>query len=346
MRLTVQSQWEDIDKTMKDLIIVIGSLNMDLVARVSRMPEKGETLTGSDFHTIPGGKGANQAVAAGKLGAKVAMVGRVGRDGFGEELAQNLNRCGVRTEGVKADGEAPTGVALVTVDDHAENSIVVIPGANGRCQASDVDAAEDLIAGAGVVMLQLEVPLEVVERAAEVAGRHGVPVMLDPAPARPLPDHLWPKVAFVTPNEGEATALTGIQVTDVMSAGKAGEWFLSRGAKTAIVKLGARGAVICATGETVRNETVRNETGRNETEQTGTDRYGAEHVPGYPVKAIDTTAAGDAFAGGLARALVNGASLREAVEFANAVGALSTTRLGAQASMPSLTEVEEFLKTR
>lgn len=314
---------------MKDLIVVTGSLNMDLVARVPRMPGKGETLTGSDFHTNPGGKGANQAVAAGRLGAKVAMVGRVGRDAFGEELVQNLDRSGVGTDRVKVDAGAPTGVALITVDDNAENSIVIIPGANGRCRASDVDEAEDLIARAGVVMLQLEVPLEVVERAAEVADRHGVPIMLDPAPARPLPDHLWPKVALVTPNEGEATALTGIQVTDVASAEKAGEWFLSRGVKTAIIKLGARGAVICTAVKTAPGWIERNET---------------EHIPGFPVKAIDTTAAGDAFAGGLARALVNGASLREAVEFANAVGALSTTRLGAQASMPGLAEVEEFLR--
>jgi ribokinase len=313
------------DLGIKDFVVVIGSLNMDLVARVSRMPGKGETLTGSDFRTIPGGKGANQAVAAGKLGANVAMVGRVGMDGFGEELTQNLNRCGVETERVKADAGAPTGVALITVDDQAENSIVVIPGANGRCQASDVDEAEVLIARAGVVMLQLEVPLEVVERAAEVAGWHGVPVLLDPAPARALPGDLWPKLAIVTPNEGEATMLAGITVNDVASAGKAGEWFLGRGVKRAIIKLGARGAVICDS-------------------EAGNCRI--EHVPGYPVKAIDTTAAGDAFAGGLARTLVNGASLREAVQFANAVGALSATKLGAQASMPSLAEVEQFLKAQ
>lgn len=300
-------------------IVVLGSLNIDLVARVPRFPAAGETLTGSDFKTVPGGKGANQAVAAARLGANAAMVGRVGDDVFGGSLIEGMRKDGVDADHVLATPGAPTGTALITVDDRAENSIVIIPGANGNLSPADVDTWAGVIRGAKVLMLQLEVPLETVLRAAETAKKAGVTVMLDPAPARELPVELLRQVDIITPNETEASILTGRTVSDARTAKLAAVDLLRTGVGTVLVKLGARGALVAA-GNTF------------------------EHVDGFSVQAVDTTAAGDAFGGALATALVEGKSLQEAVVFANAVGALATTRFGAQTSMPSRQEVEEFLR--
>ncbi|MCL5676859.1 MAG: ribokinase [Firmicutes bacterium] len=300
-------------------IVVLGSLNIDLVARVPRFPAAGETLTGSDFKTVPGGKGANQAVAAARLGASAAMVGRIGDDVFGGALIEGMRKDGVDADHVLVTPGAPTGTALITVDDRAENSIVIIPGANGNLSPADVDTWAGVIRGAKVLMLQLEVPLETVLRAAETAKKAGVTVMLDPAPARELPVELLRQVDIITPNETEASILTGRTVSDARTAKLAAVDLLRTGVGAVLVKLGARGALVAA-GNTF------------------------EHVDGFSVQAVDTTAAGDAFGGALATALVEGKSLQEAVVFANAAGALATTRFGAQTSMPSRQEVEEFLR--
>ncbi|MHB9145784.1 MAG: ribokinase [Symbiobacteriia bacterium] len=302
-------------------IVVLGSLNMDLVARVPRRPAGGETLTGSDFRTVPGGKGANQAVAAARLGARVAMVGRVGSDVFGTSLVEGLRRDGIDTACVEQTPGVSSGTALITVDDEAQNSIVIIPGANGQLTPADVDRHADLIRSARVLMLQLEVPLETVRQAAATAHQSGVTVILDPAPARELPPDLLSNIDVITPNETEASLLTGRAVGDARSAKLAAVDLLAAGVGTVLIKLGPRGALL-ATGNTY------------------------EHVPGFPVVAVDTTAAGDAFGGALATALVEGRDLSTAVTFANAVGALATTRFGAQTSMPGREEVDGFLRQR
>lgn len=302
-------------------IVVFGSLNMDLVVRAPRRPDPGETVTGDDFKLIPGGKGANQAVAAARLGGRVVMAGRAGDDVFGRGLLESLRAAGVRTDQVKITPGAPTGTALILVDANAENSIVVVPGANGLCSAGDAGALAELMGTAKVLMVQLEIPLDAVRRAVDLARERGVTVLLDPAPAQPLPPELLRSVDIITPNETEASILTGRQVTDVKSAKLAAVDLLQMGARSVIVKLGARGALLAENND-------------------------FEHIEGFQVDAVDTTAAGDAFAGGLAAALVEGRKLRSAAVFANAAGALAVTRFGAQTSMPSRAEVEEFLKQR
>ncbi len=300
-------------------IVVLGSLNMDLVVRTRHRPAPAETVIGTDFQIIPGGKGANQAVAAARLGGKAAMVGRVGNDIFGRSLLQSLERAGVDTSHVTSVDGVATGTALIVVDEAGENSIVVVPGANGRCSVEDVRAAEDLIRSAKILMVQLEIPLATVQFALEFAKENGVTVILDPAPAQPLPSAILEHVDIITPNETEASALTNREVTDARTARLAATDFLQRGVRRAVVKLGPKGAVF-AEGNCV------------------------EQVAGFAVDAVDTTAAGDSFAGGLAVALIEGYPMREAIRFANAVGALSVTRFGAQTSMPVREEVEGFLR--
>lgn len=304
---------------MSSEIVVIGSLNMDMVVQVTRRPERGETLMGSGFFTSPGGKGANQAYAAGKLGASVAMIGRVGNDVFADQLIQNLRQAGVDTSCIgRVEGES-TGVALINVDQEGDNSIVVAPGANYRVTPDYVRQHEAAIAGAKLVMVQLEIPQESIVEAVAIAGEHGVPVMLDPAPARPLPDDLLAKVRYIVPNESEIAMLTGVEVSDEPSARRASAVLRDKGIGTVFSKLGGKGVVV-------------------------TDADQSFTLPGYKVVAVDTTAAGDAFAGALATALVAGKDLREATAFANAVGALTVTRAGAQSSMPDLAEAEAFMK--
>ncbi|MEW6547442.1 MAG: ribokinase [Bacillota bacterium] len=306
---------------MKADIVVIGSLNVDLVVRTARRPAPGETVSGDEFRMIPGGKGANQAVAAARLGGKVAMLGRVGDDPFGQSLVGSLRAAGVHTDGVLRTPGVPTGTALIIVEHSGQNSIVVVAGANGLLSPADVETAAEVIASARVLMLQLEIPLDTVRKAVELAHNRRVTVLLDPAPARPLPPELLRQVDIITPNESEAAVLTGRQVTDLKSAKLAASDLLRQGANRVLIKLGPRGALL-AEG----------------------NRF--EHCRGFPVEAVDTTAAGDAFAGGLAVALVEGKDLSNAVTFANAVGALSVTRFGAQTSMPSRPEVEQFLRER
>jgi ribokinase len=291
---------------------------MDLVARAPRIPQPGETIIGGDFHTAPGGKGANQAVAAARLGAQVSMVGRVGRDAFADSLLNNLTAAGVDHALVIQDPEAATGVALIVVDDAGQNSIVVASGANMQLSLADVDRAEAAIASADALLLQLESPLEAVTRAAEVARAHGVRVILNPAPARSLPAALLSLVDVLIPNESETALLSGLPVGDQTQAEAAATTLRGMGVGTVILTLGERGALLAQAGA-------------------------AELVPAFAVRPVDTTAAGDAFVGGFAVALAEGKSLAEAVCWGNAAGALATTKLGAQPSLPTRQAVERLL---
>ncbi len=303
-------------------IIVFGSINIDLVATAPRLPIAGETLLGYDFFKAPGGKGANQAVALKKLGISTEIVGRVGKQSFSEELIQYLQTAGVNTDNVFVDETVSSGVAIITVDDAGENQIVVIPGANGRVGAEDVERLSRLLPRKQALLLQLEIPISAAIAAANEAQKAGVKVILDPAPAqKELPKELYPLVDILTPNEIEAAQLVGFPVNDEDSAKKAAEVLLHKGVKCAIVKLGAKG-VYCAT----------------ETESFFT--------PAFSVKTVDTTAAGDAFNGGLAAALSERLSLHEAVVWGSAAGALAATKSGAQPSLPDRDTFDKFLQER
>jgi ribokinase len=301
-------------------IVVIGSLNMDLVVKAPRMPLGGETLPGRDFQMIPGGKGANQAAAAARLGAQVAMVGRVGGDAFGPQLIENLRCQGVDTGHIRIDDEAATGIAMIIIDDTGQNSIVVSPGANGRVNEQDVDRVEGVLSQAKMLLLQFEVPLGTVEYAIQMAARHQVKVILNPAPARPALPGLIEKVDNQVPNQFEASTLTGMETKDVPSAEGAARKLLEYGVPVVIITLGERGALMAS-------------------------EQGMAHVPARSVHAVDTTAAGDAFIGGLAVALVKGFPLDEAVPYASCAGALAVTKFGAQTSLPSAEEVQTFYES-
>ena len=298
-------------------IVVFGSINIDLVVRTPRLPAPGETLTGHTFFTAPGGKGANQAVACARLGAPTRMVGRVGDDLFGEQLRASLRSFGVQDDGVLTT-PGPSGVALIAVDDTAENTIVIVPGANGAVSIADIPRLERALDGARALLLQLEVPIETVVAAARAAHTRGVTVILDPAPALPLPDELYALADIITPNEHEATTLTGIAVHDDQGAIAAARALIARGARRVALKLGARGALTA-------------------------DAEGEQFWSPFTVTPVDTVAAGDAFNGGLAVALSEGRSFNEAIRWGLAAGALSVTRHGAQPSMPERNEVLTLL---
>lgn len=300
-------------------IAVIGSTNMDLVATAARIPVTGETLTGRDFFMVPGGKGANQAVAAAKLGAKVLFVARLGKDNFAAASLDNFRKVGIDTRYVKQLDSVPSGVALIAIDDNGKNIIIVIPGANAMLSAADVADAEAEIAKAAVVVCQLEVPLATVVQAAKTAKKHNVPFILDPAPVVPLDDELLSMIDIIKPNEVEAKMLTGIEVSDFQSASKAADVFFDKGVGNVIITLGAKGFLL-ATKES------------------------REIISNHKVKALDSTAAGDTFTGAMASRLAAGESLRGAALYANAAAALSVTKLGAQSSMPDAMEVAEFMK--
>ena len=299
-------------------VVVVGSSNTDMILNVGRIPRPGETLLGGRFAMAAGGKGANQAVGAARAGGKVAFVARVGADPFGDRAMAGFRADGIDTGFIVRDRRRPSGVALIFVAGNGENAIAVAPGANGALSSADVRRAEKTIAAAAALVMPLETPLAAVRIAASLAARHGVPVILNPAPARPLPDDLLRLVAILTPNESEAELLTGIRVDGDAAAARAAGRLLDRGVRAVILTLGRRGAFVAAEGIRTR-------------------------VPGFRVRAVDTTAAGDIFNGALAVALAENRRLLEAVRFANAAAALSVMRPGAQPSAPRRPEIERLL---
>jgi len=299
-------------------VVVVGSANTDFLIRGPKLPTPGETAEGEDYHEGAGGKGANQAVAAARLGARTAFVARLGRDRRGEELEDRLKAEGVDVRNVAHDANTPTGAAVIMVDRNGEKAIMVAPGANGRMSAADVDAAAGMIQSARVVLCQLEIPLETVLTACRLARAAGARVVLDPAPARPLPDELLRLLDVIRPNAGEAETLTGVKVRDRKSAGKAAKNLLGRGVGAVAVQAGDEGnLLVWADGEC--------------------------WMPKLPVHSIDATGAGDAFAAGLAVMLAEGRPLNEAGPFANAAAALATTVVGAQAGLPRREDVNRLL---
>ena len=302
----------------KKPIIVVGSSNTDMIIKLERIPLPGETILGGEFVTAAGGKGANQAVGTARAGGQVTFIARVGADMFGDQAVAGFIREGINTDHVLRDKSRPSGVALIFVAKDGENSIAVAGGANGGLSPADVRQAKNVFVGAGMLVMQLETPLATVQAAADLATKAGVRVILNPAPAQPLPDKLLKKISIITPNETEAELLTGIKVDSDAGAAKAADKLLARGVKTVIITLGSRGAFVAGEGV-------------------------AELVPGFKVKAVDTTAAGDTFNGALAVALVEGQTLGHAVRFANAAAAISVTRLGAQTSVPTRKEIEKLL---
>jgi ribokinase len=299
-------------------IVVVGSINADLVAVAGRIPSIGETVIGTDFKIHPGGKGANQAVAVARLGYPVRMIGRLGSDHFGAELKAGMQSAGVECSGVQTS-EGPSGVALILVSEQGENCIVVAPGANARVTPQDVESNLSSIRHAGMVLCQLEIPLETIEYLAEICRREHVPLILDPAPAQALPQAVFRDLAWFTPNETEAAFYAangrGAGTSPMEISGS----LQAKGARGVLLKRGSRGAYVAASGDP------------------------GESIAAFPVTAVDSTAAGDAFNGGFATALMRGKSPLESAVFASAVAAISVTRAGAQTSMPSMREVEQFL---
>lgn len=310
---------------MEKPIVVVGSINLDLVAGADHIPQVGETVIGTSFNTFFGGKGANQAVAVAKLGYPVSMVGNVGDDAFGPRLLTALGDAGVDVTFVR-QVPGSSGVALITTGQQGENNIVVVPGANGLLTPQLVEKAAPALQGAGFLMAQLEIPLETVEYLAMFAARHGIPFMLDPAPARELPAALLSNVTWLTPNETETRVLLKTAIDwnsdkrDDAEVFAAADHLLALGAENVLLKAGSQGCVI-AQGKQPK-----------------------QRVPAFQVNAVDTTAAGDAFNAGFAVGLLRGRTVVKSAVFASAVAAISVTRPGAQPSMPTATEVDDFLR--
>jgi ribokinase len=302
----------------KRSILVVGSSNTDMLIKLGRIPKPGETVLGGQFASAPGGKGANQAVAAARAGGAVTFIARLGQDMFGDQALGGLAADGINVDYVFRDPGAPSGVALIFVGNHGENSIAVASGANAKLTPADLKRAKAAFGQAGVVVLQLETPLKTVEAAARLAMRAGTRLILNPAPAQPLPEELLRAVYLLTPNESEAEALTGLKVNDEAGAAKAAEALLARGVANVIITLGPRGAFLAS-------------------------KQARGLVPAYRVKPIDTTGAGDVFNGALAVGLAEGKSLLEAARFASAAAAISVTRLGAQTSAPLRKEIDKWL---
>ncbi len=301
----------------KARIVVVGSSNTDMVVKSARIPGPGETVLGGEFVMAAGGKGANQAVAAARLGADVTLVARVGDDLFGERAIAGFRQEKIVADYIVKDPNKPSGVALIMVDDHGENIISVAPGANAELSPEDVQKARPAIEQADVVLIQLEIPLPAVHEAARLGEQSGARVILNPAPAQPLDDTLISCVDIITPNETEAEILTGIRPDSQEQLRKAAEELLRRGVNTVVITMEGKGSFLVS-GE---------ETGM---------------VPTVPIRPVDTTAAGDAFNAALAIALAEGRGLRESISFANRAGALTATRLGAQPSLPTRAELDAF----
>jgi len=299
-------------------VLVIGSANMDLVVKARRFPRPGETVFGGGFGMFPGGKGANQAVACAKLGGDVRFIGRMGNDVFRDRLVENMTREGVRMRHLSIDRRAPTGVGLIMVDGTGQNEIVVVSGSNMTLRPRDVEQHRSAFIGAGIVLLQLEIPLATILRTVHLARRRGVTVILNPAPARKLPKSLLRSIDYLTPNETELGILAGRPVSSVRTAESAARQLLDEGVRNILVTLGARGCLLV-------NGTM------------------TRLFPARKVRAVDTTAAGDAFNGALAFSLASGQDLLQAIPFANCVAAYAVTRLGAQSSMPTLKDLRTFM---
>jgi ribokinase len=304
---------------VKPKILVVGSSNTDMIVRVPRIPLPGETVLGDQFATAAGGKGANQAVAAARAGGAVTLIACLGSDMFGQRASEGFVKEGIDTQHVARNPRSTSGVALIFVSADGQNSIAVAPGANALLSPAHVRRAAGAFRGASALLMQLETPLRTVAEAATLAWRQGVPVILNPAPAQDLPDTLLRRVWILTPNESEASALSGLMVRDEATAAKAAAKLRQRGASAVIVTMGARGALVV-------------------------DAQTHQLVGGFNVKAVDTTAAGDVFNGALAVALGEGQSLLDAARFANAAAAISVTRHGAQPSAPGRREIERLLK--
>ncbi|ATL92581.1 ribokinase [Aeromonas sp. CU5] len=302
-------------------LVVLGSVNADHVLRVPHFPRPGETLTGHSYQVVPGGKGANQAVAAARLGAPVSFIARIGDDAIGHQMKTGFAKDGIDVSAVELDDTLPTGIAIIYVSDEGENSIGISAEANGALSPAVVQRHETMIANAHTLLLQLEVPLESVFEAARLARAHGTRVVLNPAPARPLSSDLLALVDLITPNQTEAELLTGVKVTDEASAREAAARFHQMGIADVMITLGSQG-VYCS----------------NEQQQ--------QLIPGFRVEAVDTTAAGDTFNGALLAAELAGAEFSDAVRFAHGAAALSVTKFGAQSSIPSKAEVDAFLLTQ
>jgi len=302
---------------VKPKIIVVGSSNTDMVIKTKRIPAPGETVLGGTFFINAGGKGANQAVAASRLGGTVSFICKTGSDIFGQQAVAGLKKENINTEFIFTDTQKPSGVALITVDENAENCIVVAPGANASLSVGDIGEIENFIVQAEIILMQLEIPLETVAHIANFAAKNKITVILNPAPACELPDELLKNISIITPNENEAEKLTGITVTDIRTAEQAAKSLFNRGVETVIITLGAEGALLLSRDKVI-------------------------HIPGYKVNPIDTTAAGDVFNGALTMAISEKKSLEEAIDFACKAAAISVTRLGAQASAPFAHEIEAF----
>ena len=300
-------------------IVVIGSSNTDMVVKTDHLPVPGETIIGGEFFMYPGGKGANQAVAAARLGGQVTLIAKIGDDIFGKQSVQLIKAEGIETSYLIADPVAASGVALITVDKNGENCITVASGSNAKLLPADIEPFLPVILNASIVLMQLEIPLTTVNYIAGICRKNNIKLTLNPAPACHLPDELYACLDYITPNEKEAEMLTGIRVEDIPSAKSAAKALKHKGVKTVIITLGKQGALIV------------------------TDTF-EKHIPSMIVEALDTTGAGDVFNGALAFALSAGKELTQAVAFACRGAAISVTRLGAQSSAPYTKELEEYLK--
>lgn len=298
-------------------LVVVGSANMDMVVLTERFPESGETVFGNRFFMMPGGKGANQAVCAAKLGGNVTFIGKMGNDLFRNKLTESMRNDGVNIDHVFIDESQSTGVALIVVDEAGNNQIVVVSGSNMKLTAEEVSREAHILSSAGVVLLQLEIPVETVHYTAHLAHANGSTVILNPAPACNLPADLFPLIDFLTPNEIEIGVLSGVPITDTGSLQLAAQELIERGVKNVIVTRGSKGAMLV-------NQTS------------------VEYVDARKVEVVDTTAAGDAFNGALALGLLHQMDVQAAIEFASTVAALSVTKVGAQSSMPTLAELKRF----
>lgn len=306
---------------MSKKIVVVGSSNTDMILQMKRIPRPGETILGGRFSTAAGGKGANQAVAAARAGGDVSFIARVGNDMLGKQAVEGFCRDGIDTRYIATDPKEPSGVALIFVADSGENSIGVAPGANAALSVDDIHKYRDVILSANILLIQLEIPMETVQAAVKLAAEKQICVILNPAPAQPLSDDILQNVSVLTPNESETQLLTGIEVTDENTAERAAKLLAQKGVKTIIITMGANGAFVYSS-----------------------DFTGI--VPSFPVKPVDTTAAGDVFNGALAVAFANRMNLTEAIRFANAAAAISVTQLGAQPSAPKLDKIMALLSKK